>query len=169
MTLTLAVYVWVATVHHAKPRSFEKHETSSARKPRTMDDDMMNDEDDNDNDQDRSSAQHAASAGVASSTTTVIPIHCDYNNADDDDLPRWTLIEVNGELLPPKEMTLSSPTSTTTTSLECELGCIWLDQDDAGKIVRFPFFLSCVTLSSFFAHLLSLSSPSLQQHYRYRC
>jgi hypothetical protein len=118
----------------------------------------MNDEAD-DNDQDRLSAQHTASAGVASSTTTtVIPVHCDnYNNEHDDDLPRWTLIEVNGELLPPKEMTLSTPTSTTTTTLECELGCIWLDQDDAGKIVRFSFFSHALLYRLFFAHLLALS------------
>jgi hypothetical protein len=139
-----------------------------------MDDDMMND-DAVDNDTDRSSAQHAAST-VASNTTTVIPIHCDYNNnnddKDDDDdlLPRWTLIEVNGELLPPKEMTLSSSTST---SLECELGCIWLDQDDAGKIVRFLFSLmrySIFVFSFIFSLSLSLSSPSIQQTLnRYRC
>jgi hypothetical protein len=81
----------------------------------------------------------SATAASSSSNTSVIPVHCDENDDDEGDLPQWTLIEVNGELLPPKEMpAAASPTSSATaSSLECELGCIWFDQDDTGKIVRF--------------------------------
>jgi hypothetical protein len=76
-------------------------------------------------------------ATTATASSTVIPVHYDYDDDDDDDdddqnndLPHWTLIEVNGELLPPTKLE-------TTASMSgcCELGSLWFDTDN----VRFLY------------------------------
>lgn len=54
---------------------------------------------------------------------TVIPIH-----SISDDLPQWALIEINGEILPPKEISKDG------NHLECELGSIWFEEDSVRLI-----------------------------------